>query len=93
MKLDLGPRDLCPLGHGPMWYWPTGGTWACQLPSCEIAEPVTQVEVDRRAQWQRDYLRFDHSLDALRYSMNVAAWARPPLVMPPAGLFRIVSTS
>lgn len=48
MKLDFGPRDLCPLGHGPMWWTASDGAWACQQPRCEVTRPVTQREVMMR---------------------------------------------
>ena len=73
VRLALGPRDLCPLGHGPMWWWPTGGTWACQLPTCEITTPVYACQV----------------VDALRYSMRAAMWARPLVTSPKAFPFPI----
>jgi hypothetical protein len=74
MKLDLGPRDLCPLGHGPMWWWPTGGTWACQRPTCEVTEPVTQAEIDAR---RRDYFR-----EAMWIEHRYAMLHRSPKAFP-----------
>ncbi len=37
--------DLCRHGHGPMWWWPTGGTWACSNVQCGQTQPVTQRDV------------------------------------------------
>ena len=76
----MTPRDLCPLGHGPMWWWPSGGTWACQRPECEVTTPTDLDGVRLREQWQRDYL-----LPPVR---TVAYW-RAPIASPKAFPFPI----
>lgn len=58
MIADYGTRDLCPLGHGPMWWWPTGGEWACQLPTCVVTTPVYAHQVnafDERYWWAQRF--------------------------------------
>lgn len=66
--------DYCPVHGIPMWWWPTGGTWACQRTTCEATMPVRWEET-QAAQ------RIDHALDALRYATR-AMWpgvlATPP---------------
>lgn len=46
MRVDYGPRDLCPLGHGPMWYSPFADEHACQLPTCVMKTPVYAHQVN-----------------------------------------------
>jgi hypothetical protein len=39
-------RDLCPIHGIPMWWWPTGGEWACQRPECGVKTPVGPTETE-----------------------------------------------
>ena len=38
--LHTEPADFCPVHALPMWWWPSGGEWACQVPTCEMKFPV-----------------------------------------------------
>lgn len=76
-------RDLCPVHGVPMWWWPTGGEWACQVTTCDVTRPVNRV------QWEAE--RATHAMDALRYAMLHT----PPSVlsMNDVGIFRNVGTA
>ena len=47
--------DYCPVHGIPMWWWPTGGEWACQRSTCEMTAPVRWQETETfrsiRATW------------------------------------------
>lgn len=50
MKLRFNPKDqpvdFCPRGHGPMWWTPGDGTWACQNVHCGETEPTVYYRTD-----------------------------------------------
>lgn len=38
--LRTEPADFCPVHALPMWWWPSGGEWACQVATCRETKPV-----------------------------------------------------
>lgn len=71
--MDLGklcdpkdqPADFCPRGHGPMWYWPTGGTWACQNVHCGETQPTVYYRTDTAQNQRQTWLTGDRMAAAM----------------------------
>ena len=86
MRLKFNPKDqpadFCPRGHGPMWYWPTGGTWACQNVHCGETEPAryyrTVALLNGQERVSEHWLRSRHMAGAM--------------VVDPRPLFTVTST-
>jgi hypothetical protein len=38
--LRTEPVDFCRVHALPMWWWPAGGEWSCQVATCEETKPV-----------------------------------------------------
>lgn len=85
MKLRFNPKDqpadYCPRGHGPMWWTPGDGTWACQNVHCGETEPTVYYRVaallDGRERISEHWL-------GRRYMAG-------PLTMNPRSLFTVTS--
>lgn len=76
MKLGPDVADYCPVHGIPMWWWPTGGTWACQLSDCDATQPVRWAETESVRHVRRTWLAGD------RYAA---------MVTPPKSIFHMGS--
>jgi hypothetical protein len=56
--------DYCPVHGMPMWYWPAGDEWSCQLPDCDATQPVRWAGTERLRSI-RDTVLSGHRLAAM----------------------------